>query len=251
MSQEGIINRFMKFQENLFESHKELKKLNININENILKLNQKIDNLVDENEKLKSRLKVSKTVSQQLQKSYSDCSKLITDMKKRIHQAEQYSRRECLEIASIPNEVDDRCLEKFILEEIFRKFDPSVNTCDVSACHRLKSSSRVIMKFVNQKDAEAVMANKFKLRRIRDIYVPPDDVDDGNDGNVKNKDSHGSKVVIFINQSLCPYYRYLYGLVKDRKNEGIIDDFKIVNGIIKVRETGSSKYISILHESDL
>ena len=69
------------------------------------------------------------------------------------------------------------------------------------------------MKFVNRKDAEAVMANKFKLRRIREIYVPPDDVDDdGNDGNGENKDLYGSKAVTFLNQSLCPNYRYLHGL---------------------------------------
>ena len=62
MSQEEIINIFMKFQENLSESHKELKKQNISINENILKLNQKTDNLVDKNEKLESRLYVEETV---------------------------------------------------------------------------------------------------------------------------------------------------------------------------------------------
>ena len=62
MSQEEIINIFMKFHENLFESHKELKKQNISINKNILKLNQKIDNLVDENEKLERRLYVAETV---------------------------------------------------------------------------------------------------------------------------------------------------------------------------------------------
>ena len=61
---------------------KNSKSKNININENILKLNQKIDNLGDENEELESRLKVTEAVSQQLQKNYSDCSKLIIDIKK-------------------------------------------------------------------------------------------------------------------------------------------------------------------------
>ena len=84
-------------------------------------------------------------------------------MKKRTHQADQYSGRECHEIAGIPNEVNNRCLEKFIFDEIFRKLDLNINACDVSACHRLKNSSRVIMKFVNQKVAKAVVANKFKL----------------------------------------------------------------------------------------
>ena len=61
---------------------KNSKSKNININENILKLNQKIDNLGDENEEPESRLKVTEAVSQQLQKNYSDCSKLIIDIKK-------------------------------------------------------------------------------------------------------------------------------------------------------------------------
>ena len=64
MPQEGTINILRKFQENLFESHKELNKQNININVNILKLNQKIDNLVNENEKPESRLKVPGNISQ-------------------------------------------------------------------------------------------------------------------------------------------------------------------------------------------
>ena len=199
MLQEKIINIFIKFQENHFESHSDLKKQNLNINKNILKLNQKINSLVDQNEKLESRLKVVETVSQQLQKSYSDCSKLIIDMKKRNHQADQYSCQECLEIAGIPNEINDRCLEKFILEKIFRKLDLNINACDVSAYHRLKNSSRVTIKFVNRKDAEAVMTNKFKLQKIRDIYVPQDGADDGNDDNGEITDSHQSKVVIFIN----------------------------------------------------
>ena len=75
------------------------------------------------------------------------------------------------------------------------------------------NSSRVIVKFVNRKDAEAVVANKFKLRRISDIYVPQDDTDDGNDNNGVNKGSYRSKVFIFINQNLCPYCRYFYCLV--------------------------------------
>ena len=62
---------------------KNSKSKNINLNVNILKLNQKIDNLGDENEELESRLKVTEAaVSQQLQKNYSDYSKLIIDIKK-------------------------------------------------------------------------------------------------------------------------------------------------------------------------
>ena len=60
-------------------------------------------------------------------------------MKKRINWADQYSRRECLEIAGIPNENKDRCLEKFILEGTSKKPDFDINAHDVSACPQLKT----------------------------------------------------------------------------------------------------------------
>ena len=52
---------------------------------------------------------------------------------------------------------------------------------------------------MNRKDAEAVIVNKFKFRRISDIYVPQDDADVGNNDNGGNKDLCQSKSVIFIN----------------------------------------------------
>ena len=88
------------------------------------------------------------------------------------------------------------------------------------------------------------MANKFQRWGIRDIYALQDDTDDGDDDNGENKDLYRSNATKFINQSLCSYYRYLYDLVRDRKNEGIIDDFKIGSIL-------HSTYINILHESDL
>ena len=167
-------------------------------------------------------------------------------MEKKIHQADQHSRWECLEIAFILDEINDRCLEKFILKGIFRKLDLHFIARDVSACHWLRNSSKVIIKFVNWKETDTVMANKFQLWGIRDIYVPQDDTDGGDDDNGENKDLYRSKAAKFINESLCSYYRYLNDLVRDRKNEGIIGDFKIVNGSIL-----HSTYINILHESDL
>ena len=54
-----------------------------------------------------------------------------------------------------------------------------------------------------------------------------------------------------INQSLCPYYEKLYGMVKDLNNEGFIDSFRTANRTIKIRESSRYKSISITHESDL
>ena len=107
---------------------------------------------------------------------------------------------------------------------------------DIVACHRQRETGRVIVKLLNRKDAQNVLKEKHKLRSIN-LY------DDNTDTNNKRK--------IFINQSLRPYYRKLYGMVKDLNNEGLIDSFWIKNGTIKIRESSQSKPISITHESDL
>ena len=107
---------------------------------------------------------------------------------------------------------------------------------DIVACHRQRETGRVIVKLLNRKDAQNVLKEKHKLRSIN-LY------DDNTDTNNKRK--------IFINQSLCPYYRKLYGMVKDLDNEGLIDFFRIANGTKKIRESSQSKPISITHESDL
>ena len=107
---------------------------------------------------------------------------------------------------------------------------------DIVACHRQRETGRVIVKLLNRKDAQNVLKEKHKLRSIN-LY------DDSTDTNNKRK--------IFINQSLCPYYGKLYGMVKDLNNEGLIDSFWITNGTIKMRESSQSKPISTTHESDL
>ena len=109
---------------------------------------------------------------------------------------------------------------------------------DIVACHRLGETGRVIIKLLNRKDAQNVLKEKHKLRSIN-LF------DDNTDTNNRRK--------IFINQSLCPYYRKLYRIMKykDLNNEGLIDAFWIKNGTIKIRESIQFKPISITDESDL
>ena len=41
---------------------------------------------------------------------------------------------------------------------------------------------------------------------------------------------------MFTSQSLCSYYRYLCGLVKQKKTEGPISDFWVFNGTVRMKE---------------
>ena len=121
----------------------------------------------------------------------------------------------------------------------FQYLEVVVETMDIVVCPRLRETSRIIVKLINRKDTQNVLEEKHKLRIIN-FY---DDDDDNTGTNNKRK--------IFINQSLSPHYRNLYGMVKDLNNEGLIGSFWITNGTIKIKESSRSKLVSITHESYL
>ena len=78
----------------------------------------------------------------------------------------------------------------------------------------------MIVKLLSRKDAQNALEEKHKLRSIN-LY----------DETINTS----SKRKIFVNQSLYPCYRKLYGMVKDLNNEGLIDSFWIAKGTIKNR----------------
>ena len=196
----------------------------------------KFDDLKKENETLQSKFTVEGKTSTTLSIQHKKLNDKIIEMERNMHRLEQYSCCECIEIAGIPSSITNHFLEEHVIL-IFEKLGVVMEAMDKVACHRLGESSRVIIKLLNRKDAENVLEEKHKLRSIN-LY------DDANtDTNNKRK--------IFINQSLCPYYRKLYGMVKDLNNEGLIDSFWIVNGTIKIRESSRSKPIPTTHQTDL
>ena len=56
---------------------------------------------------------------------------------------------------------------------------------------------------------------------------------------------------IYLYQSLCPYYRFLYGQVKEQYNKGLFHDFWVTNGTKGIIEYEYSKPIDVTHTSDL
>ena len=135
----------------------------------------------------------------------------IIEMERNMHRLQQYG--EYGEIARLPNSITNNLLEEHVIL-IFEKLGVIMEV----ACHRLGETGRVIVKLLNRKDDQIVLEEKHKLRSIN-LY------DDNTDTNNKRK--------IFINQRLCPWYRKLYGMVKDLNNESLIDSFWIANGTKK------------------
>ena len=56
---------------------------------------------------------------------------------------------------------------------------------------------------------------------------------------------------IYIKQNLCPYYRILWSKTKRLQNIGLIDNFYISSGTIKIKVAENSSPKTITHLNDL
>ena len=104
--------------------------------------------------------------------------------------------------------------------DICKESGIDLNLYYIEACHRLPSgrvntsnSKRVIVKFVNRKHSEDM------LRLNKSI---------------------NSRSNVYITNSLCPYYRFLWGKCKDLQRKGLINQVFCLSAVatIKVREIG-------------
>ena len=78
---------------------------------------------------------------------------------------QQYYRRDCLEINSIPERLIDSLLEETALNT-FKELGVSIDTSDIKACHRVgpPSQKKVIIKMSRRKDEDRMWRVKKTLR---------------------------------------------------------------------------------------
>ena len=93
-----------------------------------------------------------------------------------------------------------------------------------------KNSSRVIVKFSLRKDCEQIISAKKDLKKVKTQDI----------GLTDNES-------IFINTSLCPYYRMLWPKCIRLHELGDITNFYISSGTIKVKIIENSSPIAIMH----
>ena len=89
----------------------------------------------------------------------------------------------------------------------------------LESCHLLTSSKKkkIIDKFSRQKNAESVLQNKNKFKNFNPWSI--------------DNDSNN----VFINGSLCRYYKFLWSKCKNLWTEKWIEAFLVSNGKIKLR----------------
>ena len=149
----------------------------------------------------------------------------------------QYARKETLEIHGIPESFGEgKQLEDNVLalvnglfthtaegenpdaieidEAVEVEAAPSVTVSidDFHAIHRLKKKDRVIMKFTNRRKAHVVLRQKKKLKDKTFLL------------------KHDIRGNVYLNESMCPAYRYLFFVCKKLKYANHIHRFSFFNG---------------------
>ena len=109
----------------------------------------------------------------------------------------EYSRRERLEVVGIPSSVNIRNLEGKVCT-VFNRIGVAVKPDDIEACHRLHNDKKTIAKFSKRKVWQQVLRVKKQLKNI-----DPSEFD------------FPENTVIFINESLCSYYKMLWDKCKE------------------------------------
>ena len=98
--------------------------------------------------------------------------------------SQQYSRRECLDISGIKDDVSDTDLEGKVVELLSGVGVALEADKDIQACHRYGRKKTVIVKFTNRKTVHKILSVKTEL---------PDNV--------------------FVNETLCPRLVYFYKII--------------------------------------
>ena len=191
-------------------------------------INAELTSVRDRLTKMESQLSVTRRVNDNLLKQNHI-------LERKCAANEHYSRRECLELSGIPDSIPNNNLEETVLK-IFNETGVTVNTRDVEACHRLNQKAnpkKVIIKLSKRKDVARVMNNKKKLKSMKpqNIGLP-------------------SGCKIYINESLCKYYKYLWWKCKLLQTRGSIQSFWVTNGSIRIRHQ-NDEVTSVTHIEDL
>ena len=194
LSKQELISMMLKMQHKMESSDTKFA-------EEVRKLNESF-------EQLKSDLAVTKNVNNQLHNRF-------VNMERQCWANAQYSRRECVEIVGIPTSVADNELEETFCK-IVDKVGVKIDDRDIVSCHRVGSQGRTIVKFSHRKDCQQLMKVKKDLSKLN-----LSDIDLGN-------------TKIFINQSLCPYYKLLWSRSKRLHAMKHIYSYYVSNGTVKV-----------------
>ena len=118
--------------------------------------------------------------------------------------------------------------------KVFEELNVVVDPSNVEDCHWVASrtSKKVIIKLSRRKDANKIRRVKKNLKNL-------------------NLSSLGIKNPVFINGSLCSYYKMLWSKCKKLSSNKLIIAFWVSNSSIRLKTSENDRINIITHLSDL
>ena len=191
---------------------------------NVFKKNELIEMIM---ELQKEKVALNSEVS-----NLSVIEKRVTELERCHALYLQYSRRKCVEITGVPENVDHNDLESHVIkiydETEVKVHGRSLDHFDMEACHRIGKKNVVIVRFVNRKFAR--------------------------EGLYKGKHLKGTKLYgnqpVYINDSFCEQFGYFGYLIRKLKKRSLIEGYKIKNGVFLIKKEVNGNFVQISHKSD-
>ena len=137
-------------------------------------------------------------------------------------------KRKCLENTGIPFSVSDKNFEE-VMWKMITKATVDINANDIEDCHLVWNKGQNIIKFGKKKVLSQVLSVRKDLIKTRMSDI---DLTEQN--------------ALYINQSLCPYYRMLWSKTETYQI-GKTDSFYVSNGNIKIRMQENARLVTIFH----
>lgn len=163
------------------------------------------------------------------------------DLKMRMNHAEQYSRMNCVEIRGVPEPRQENIMST--IGAVARAVNFNLEESMVDACHRLQGDQRhpteprsIILKFVSRLQKDRFVEARKVRRTLSTRDLDP---------------ASSIAKPIYINESLSPYNRVLFGRCREFKKENGIKFLWFKNGKIRMRREEGSKVYIISTVSDL
>ena len=148
---------------------------------------------------------------------------------------QQYARRESIELVGLPEKITDQNELEEKVVELFKFAGVDVTPRSFHAVHRLKNRAVVIAKCTNRRDAIAILRAKKKLR----------------ESDPETRKKLGVTGKVFVNESLCPEYKRLFGICNSLYKSKKIAASYTINGSIRCIEKEGGEWKAIEHINDL
>ena len=155
----------------------------------------------------------------------------MIDLERKLADSQQYQRRNNIEINGIPSDISQDKLEDTVLN-IASAINVEISEYDIEACHRLKNNNTIV-RFTNRKICEDLFRGSKKLKEARTFRKA------------------GLKDKVYINNNLCPYYKFLWIKAKLLKQKNFISRYYTWNGIVHIKIKDDSSPMRITHIIDL